>query len=260
VDDAPGAPESGEPEPEPEPEPVDGWAVDEPEQVTAVPNDRSSIGDAPLPAFRSTVDELKRVESEGRSHAYEVPSVTIPVPEYVGYWEDLEPPRRPWRFERRLILLLVLVGLFFVPLLIDGVWWLTLATSEVVVGTLLVLGSPPCRRTSGSGFYRRRVVLPTVFAACAALFGAFMGYDSVAFGTWSLAGPPPKILACGAEYAAEGGPIPTPSGVPLHRVGTTPSGLPMLGTAQCGSSGTKLAFVGTGGKVIPYQLCSATGC
>lgn len=244
-----------------EPEPLDDRVVDSrPDQVVGAPDSVSPTPvDEPLPAFRSTVDDLKGAEFEGRYHAYEVPVVRVPPPEYVGYWEDLEPPRRPWGFERKVVVVLVLVGLFLAPLLIDGVWWLTLATSEVVVGALLVLGSPPGRRTSGSGVFRRRVILPAVLVVGAVLFGAFMGYSYLAFGTWSLVGPPPKILACGGEYSADGGPMPTPSGVPLHRVGTTPSGLPILGTAHCGGSESKVAYVGSGGKVVPYQLCG-TSC
>jgi hypothetical protein len=182
------------------------------------------------------------------------------VPEYVGYWEGLQvEPSGSGRL-RTVIVILVLIGIFLTPLLIDGIWWLTLAVSEVVVGTILVLGAPPGARQPGTALFRRRVVLPVVLVVAVVFYGAFMAYDDLLFGTWSLSGPPPKVLACGAEYHAEGGLIPAPRGVPLHQVGTTPSGLPILGNANCGNADSTWAFVGSTGKVRPYEVACLGAC
>jgi hypothetical protein len=141
--------------------------------------------------------------------------------------------------------------LFFVPLSADGVWWLTLAVSIVAVGVLLVLSSPT---------HRLRAVVVTAVVALVAFVG-LEAYNDIAFGTLSLTGPPPLIFACGAEYAqSSAGPVTVAGGLTLHRVGITPSGLELLGNANCGGPGSVWAFVSVGpGQVVPYLADHYTG-
>lgn len=216
----------------------------------------------PLPPYRETLADLKAQEEAGTLEGYRLPTVDAEGQPYVGYWEDLEVPPAPWRRTAAAVSVLVLTGLFVTPELVDGLWWLTLVISIVVVGGILVIGSPGGRRPRGTALFRRRIVLPAVVVAGAVLFGAFMTYDLLAFHTWSLSGPPPKVLACGAEYSRAGAAIPTPARVPLHRVGTTPSGLPILGNADCGRGTSVWAFVGIHGQVVPYEISRtcAAGC
>lgn len=183
-----------------------------------------------------------------------------PAPSYVGYWKDLEAPPARWKRSSRALAILALTALFALPELVGGTWWLTLVISEVVVGTLVVLGAPPGHAVPGTTYFRRQIVLPAVVVAALAIFGAFLAYDDLAFGTLSLAGPPPQVLACGTVFYRTGSSIPRPPGSPLHRVGTTPSGLAVLGDASCGQRDGVWAFVARGGRLVPYQATCAGPC
>jgi hypothetical protein len=159
--------------------------------------------------------------------------------------------RSRWGWFARLLFLAALVFLFFEPERVDGMWWGTLVISEAVVGVLIVLASPG----------RRRLATMVVAALAALGFVALEVYNDAAFGTLSLSGPPPKILACGQEYTRTATrPIPIVPPVPLHRVGTTPSGRTLLGNGRCGEHGSVWAFVSAGrGLVIAYLAEDYTG-
>lgn len=178
---------------------------------------------------------------------------------YVGYWANLKAPNRPWRRTTKLASFLVLVGILVTPELIDGLWWIPVLISEVAVGTILILGAPSGPRSEGTAYFRRRVVAPSVLVLGLVAFGAFLVFDQVAFGTWTLSGPPPRVLACGATYDRAGTAITPPTGVALHKVGVTPSGLDVFGNSTCGEANSTWVFVGVHKKVIPYRVrCSGT--
>lgn len=156
-------------------------------------------------------------------------------------------PRRPgWQRPGRLLFAVLTVTLFLLPEMIDGMWWLTLAVSEAVAGLLIIFASVTHRR------------LATVAVIVLAVLG-FVGleaYNDAAFGTLSLSGPPPLIFACGAEYTrASSSPVAVGPTLVLHGVGTTPSGMALLGNTRCGTTGSVWAFVSTApGRVIPYLI------
>ena len=141
-------------------------------------------------------------------------------------------------------------ALFFLPLRVGGLWWLTLAVS-----------SPPsgCWPSSASPAHRPQAAVAALVVALLAFVG-LEAYNDVAFGTLSLNGPPPLIFACGAEYARSAQAPVTVGGLVLHRVGITPSGMALLGNARCGGPGSVWAFVSVGpGRVIPYLADHYTG-
>ncbi|MHB8219304.1 MAG: hypothetical protein ACYDHU_03125 [Acidimicrobiales bacterium] len=81
-------------------------------------------GDAqePLPSFQETLASIRAQEQEGSAVGYEVAAAgTAPEP-YVGYWADLVVKTPSWRLETRLISVLVVVVLFLLPIVIDGMW------------------------------------------------------------------------------------------------------------------------------------------
>jgi hypothetical protein len=233
---------------------------------------------APLPSFDEKLREIRTAGDEASFEGgYRVPSVDPagdsrmwahprywpkklrpywdPRSGYVGYWEDLDVKRPWWKRPTRALSIVGLVVLFFVPLAVGGFWWLPLLVSEFVVGTLLILGTPGGRMVPGTTHFRKRLIAPVVVALGVAGLLSLLVYNDLAFGTWSLSGPPPMIVACGGGYTVDGDAIPSPSGVVLHQVGVTPSGDAILGNAQCGSAGSVWAFVGVGhGRVIPYRI------
>ena len=226
---------------------------------------------SPLPSFRrvmsrtnqgksstgSRIDEANPADSlpqsykvgtvhiEGETRTWAHPRYWDPENEnYVGYWEHLDVSRPWWRGAPRFFAWSSLIVLFFVPEIIDGMWWLTLAISELVVGAIVILAIPR---------HRRRVALIVVSLALLG-FGFLEAYNWVGFGTAGLYGPPPLILACGGEYQmTQASGISIPKGLVLHRVGTTPSGLAILGNNRCNSFSAVWAFVGLGnGKIVLY--------
>jgi hypothetical protein len=69
------------------------------------------------------------------------------------------------------------------------------------------------------------------------------------------------IFACGSEYAQTSDvPVSITGVVALRRVGTTPSGMELLGNDHCGGPHSVWAFVSTGtGTVLPYLADHYTG-
>ncbi|MHB8219305.1 MAG: hypothetical protein ACYDHU_03130 [Acidimicrobiales bacterium] len=105
----------------------------------------------------------------------------------------------------------------------------------------------------GATWFRRKLVAPAVVVVVLVGFGAFIAYGNLIFGTFSLVGPPPRVIVCGDSYNNSGETISTPHTLALHRVGTTLSGLPILGNAACGHLDAAWVFVGIHGKLIPYR-------
>jgi hypothetical protein len=155
--------------------------------------------------------------------------------------------RRPWR----IVFAAFLVGLFLVPLMVDGLWWLTLLVSEVAVGAIVIIGSTAHRRAAA------------VAVGCLALLGAvgLEAYNDVAFGTLSLRGAPPLVFTCGTEYTrTTTTPVAVAGGAVLLRVGTTPSGMSLLVNRRCGGPASAWAFVALGPRtVLPYLADHYTG-
>ncbi|MHB8318044.1 MAG: hypothetical protein ACYDEP_02255 [Acidimicrobiales bacterium] len=169
---------------------------------------------------------------------------------YQGYWEDLDTSKPWWHGLPRAFFIAGLFILFFVPEILDGLWWLTLFVSDLVVGTIVILGMPR---------HRARVVL-AVTSFVLVSFASLEAYNWLLFDTVSLWGPPPTILACGAEYVRTDANIAVPKGLILHRVGTTPSGLAVLGNSRCGTYNSAWAFVGvSSGKIVPYLEFNYSG-
>jgi hypothetical protein len=200
--------------------------------------------DAASPGERSTsgVFRVPTVDRHGQTRMWAKPEYWDRE-NYQGYWEDLELLELRWRTTTRIVAILVLTGLFFTPELIDGLWWLTLVISELVVGAIVILGAPN----------RRRLVAVVVVAVALAGFASLEAFNDLEFGTLSLSGPPPQVLACGAVYEQTSISLDVPKSLHLHQVGTTPSGLAMLGNAQCGNEASVWVFVSLGGgMVMPY--------
>ncbi len=217
--------------PAPPPPPVPSY----PETESGHHGERDEQGDAPPPMASTGADEGQRGEAE-------LP--LSPGDHFYVY-------RPPWRRPRAILLVVVGAVLFLIPLRVDGLWWLTLAVSVAAIGVLAVFGSPA---------HRPRAAVVALVVALLAFVG-LEAYNDVAFGTLSLRGPPPLIFACGAEYVQSAqSPVTVGGGLALHRVGTTPSGMALLGNAHCGGPGSVWAFVSVGpGTVIPYLADHYTG-
>jgi hypothetical protein len=180
--------------------------------------------------------------------------------EYVGYWKNLRVTRTRLRSELSVAWILLMGLAFIVPLLIGGIAFIPVLVAETLVAAMVIVSAPGGKVVPGHAYFRKRLVVPVVVVVAAVGFGAFWCYDDILFGTWSLSGTPPRILACGAQYDRAGPPIPPPKGVALHRVWETPSGEEILGTADCGRAGSVRAFVAVGhGRVVPYDIAGATG-
>lgn len=209
--------------PAPPPPPVPIY----PEAEAGCHGERDEQGDVPPPVASTGPEEPQRGEAEL----------------HLGPGDRFYVYRPPWRRPRVILLVVVGAALFVLPLRVGGLWWLTLAVSLAAIGLLAVLGSPA---------HRPQAAVAALVVALLAFVG-LEAYNDVAFGTLSLNGPPPLIFACGAEYTRSAQAPVTVGGLVLHRVGTTPSGMALLGNARCGGPGSVWAFVSVGpGRVIPY--------
>jgi hypothetical protein len=188
--------------------------------------------------------ELEESDDAGEGEAEEFELNLRPGDRFYVY-------RPPWRRPKTLLLVVLGTVLFFVPLAIDGLWWLTLAASIAVIGALAIVGAPA---------HRPQAALAALFVALLAFVG-LEAYNDVAFGTLSLRGAPPLIFACGSEYThSSGTPVLLATTVALHRVGITPSGMELLGNKRCGGAHSVWAFVAVGtGRVLPYLADHYTG-
>lgn len=216
----------------------------------------------PAPAAGEAIDSkgsgAPGVDQSGPAGEAQGQTKMWPKPEYwdrenyQGYWEDLGLPKSGWRRPTRIVSGVALIFVFFIPELIDGMWWATLVISEAVVATIVILGTPGGKLIAGRAYFRRRLVAPIVISLALLGFLGLEVYNSLLFGTWSLSGTPPVILACGARYAQDGPAIGVPSGLVLHPVGKTPSGVTMLVNDSCGGP-SPWAFVSIGhGEIIPF--------